>query len=118
MDLADLKRYFNNVAAEATNEKAALEELATNLATLTTRNAEMAAIIKKLTDEDTQLQQKLKNLENIPQEERGPGQRQPAVVQKTATCTNCKQEVWHNSDNYFELKEDAAQRPSGWMTRF
>ena len=82
MDLADLKRYFNNVAAEATNEKAALEELATNLATLTTRNAEMAAIIKKLTDEDTQLQQKLKNLENIPQEERGPGQRQPAVVQK------------------------------------
>ena len=48
IDLAALDGYFDNLAAVATNEKAVLEELVTNLTTLTNSNAEMAATIKKL----------------------------------------------------------------------
>ena len=48
MGLAALDRYFDNLAAAAANEKAVLEELVTNLTTLTSSNSEMDATIKKL----------------------------------------------------------------------
>ena len=47
--LSALDGYFDNIAADATNEESVLDELVTNLITLTTRNAEMAATIKKIT---------------------------------------------------------------------
>ena len=56
MGLASLNRYFENIVVAAANEKAVLEELVTNLITLTIKNADMDATIKKLTRENRQLQ--------------------------------------------------------------
>ena len=117
MGLAALNGYFNNIAAAATNEKAILEELATNLTTLTTSNAEMAATINKIRVENRKLQQKLNRSKTLPQDKYRPGRRQSAVGNKLATCPNCKQEVWHNLDDCFELEKNAARRPSVWTTR-
>ena len=46
MILPVLDKYFDNIAAMATHEKAVLEELVTNLTTLTTINAEMVYTIQ------------------------------------------------------------------------
>ena len=117
MGLAALDGYFENLTAASTNEKAVLEELVTNINTLTTSNTEMGATIKKLTGENIQLQQKLNSLKKLVQEERSTGRRQSAVGRKPAICPNCKQEVWHNLDDCFELEKNAARRPSVWTTR-
>ena len=58
MGLATLNGYYNNLAAAATNENSVLEELITNLitlttlTTLTTSNAEMSDTTKKLTGDN------------------------------------------------------------------
>ena len=57
MGLAALDGYFDNLAAAATNEKAVLDELVKKLTTLTTRNKEMEATIKKLTGKNRYMQQ-------------------------------------------------------------
>ena len=105
MGLAALGGYFKNLASAATNEKAVLEELVTNLATLTTSNVDMAATINKIAGGNIQLQQQLNSFKKLLQEERVTGQRLPSVARKPATCTNYKQEVWHNLDNCFELEK-------------
>ena len=62
-------------------KKVVLEELVKNLTTLitlitlTTSNVDMAAIIKKLTGKNQQLQQQLNSLKNMPQEECGTERR-------------------------------------------
>ena len=116
MGLAALNGYFDNVVAAATNKKKFLEELVTKLTTITTINAEISATTKKITEGNRQLQKQLEILKNIPQEERGTGQIQPAVKRKPVTCPNCKQEVWHKLDESFYLKK-SARRPEGWTTR-
>ena len=116
MGLADLNKYLNNPAAAATNENVVLEELVTKLTTITTINAEISATTKKITEGNRQLQKQLEILKNIPQEERGTGQIQPAVKRKPVTCPNCKQEVWQKLDECFYLKK-SARRPEGWTTR-
>ena len=68
MGLAALDGYFDNLAPAETNKKALLEELVTNLITLTTSKADMADTIKKIMGEDRQLQQQLNSLKNMPQE--------------------------------------------------
>ena len=72
MGLASLNRYFDNLVAAATNEKAVLEELVTNPTNLTTSNAEMAETIKNLTGENRKLHQQLNSSKKIPQDECGP----------------------------------------------
>ena len=68
MVLEALYGYSDNLATATTNEKAVLKELATNLANLTTSNAKIPDIVKKLTGENWQLQQQLKILQkNLPQ---------------------------------------------------
>ena len=56
MGLEALDGYFGTLVVAATNEKSVLEESVTNLTTLTTSNADMAATIKNLTGENRQLQ--------------------------------------------------------------
>ena len=90
MGLAALTRYFDNLTVAYMNEKVILEELATNLTTLTTSNTKMVATIKKLRGDNRQLQQQLKSLKKLPQDEQGPGRRQAAAGRKPATCTNPK----------------------------
>ena len=63
MSLASLNGYFKKLAAATTNEKAVLEELVTNITTLTNRNAEMDDTIKKLAGEKRQLQQHLNSFQ-------------------------------------------------------
>ena len=46
--LAALDGYSNNLTAAATNEKAVMEQLVTNLITLTTSNTDMEATINKV----------------------------------------------------------------------
>ena len=72
MGLASLNRYFDNLVAAATIEKAVLEELVTNPTNLTTSNAEMAETIKNLTGENRKLHQQLNSSKKIPQDECGP----------------------------------------------
>ena len=70
MGLAAPNDCFSNLAAEATNEKAVFEVLATNLITFTTRNAEMTNIIKKFMGENCQLRQQINSLQKkLPQED-------------------------------------------------
>ena len=63
MGLESFNGYFNNLAAEAIKEKAVLEELVTNITTLTNRNAEMDDTIKKLAGGKRQLQQHLNSFQ-------------------------------------------------------
>ena len=62
MGLEAINGYFNNLAAAEMNIKSVLEKVVTNLATLTTRNAEMADSIKKMMGENWQLQKQLNSL--------------------------------------------------------
>ena len=114
---AALNGYFDNLAAAEMNEKSVLEELVTNLTTLTISNAEMATTIKKLMGDNRQLHQQLNSLKNLPQDKRVHGRHQSAVGRKHATYPKLKQEVWHNLYSCFELDKDVVQRPSGWTTR-
>ena len=47
VSLEALNGYFENLAAVATNKKSVLDDLVSNLTTLTTSNVEMADTIKK-----------------------------------------------------------------------
>ena len=119
MGMEALGGYFDNLAAAETNKKAVLEEVVTNFNTITTSNSEMANTIKELAWENCQLQQQLKSFQKKqPQEDlRGARKRQPAVGRDKKLCPNCKQEVWHRSNDFFELANNTARRPLGWTTR-
>ena len=95
MGLASLGGYFDNLAASATDEKDVLEELVTNLPTLTTRNSEMEATIKKITGDNRRLNQQLNRSKICRKKNR--------VLGKPAACPNCKQEFWHKPADCFEL---------------
>ena len=58
VSLEALNGYFENLAAVATNKKSVLDDLVSNLTTLTTSNVEMADTIKNIW-KNRQLQQQL-----------------------------------------------------------
>ena len=57
-----MEGFFNNLAAAATNDKAVLSQLAENNTKLVNTNEELAASVKRLTNETKQLQQEINTL--------------------------------------------------------
>ena len=55
-------RFFENLAAADTNDKAVLSQLTDNNTKLVNTNEELLASVKKLTSENRQLQQVINNL--------------------------------------------------------
>ena len=53
----EIEGFFDNLAAAATNDKAVLAQLANNNTKLVNTNEELAASVKRLTNETKQLQQ-------------------------------------------------------------
>ena len=60
--LKALERYFENLAAVATNEKTVLKQLVASNAKLATTNEELVASVKKLTNDNKDLQQEINRL--------------------------------------------------------
>ena len=57
-----MEGFFDNLAAAATNDKAVLAQLADNNTKLVNTNEELAASVKRLTNETKQLQQEINTL--------------------------------------------------------
>ena len=56
VDMKSLKRYFDNLSAAATNDKSVLEQLVANNAKLAATNEDLVAIVKKLSNNNKDLQ--------------------------------------------------------------
>ena len=54
--LKALKGYFDNVAADTTNEKKFLEQLVASNAKLAATNEELVSVMKKLTNDNADIQ--------------------------------------------------------------
>ena len=96
-----MEGFFDNLAAAATNEKAVLAQLTDNNTKLVNMNEELAASVKKLTNENRQLQQEINTLRrrvggntdrggNTANNTRGSG--------SICHCPNFKREVYHAPD--------------------
>lgn len=117
----ELAGYFDNLAAAATNEKAVLEQLVANNATLTATNAEMADAIKHLQATVQMLRQEMKEFKLLLTRGRGraggrSGDRAPEGGKPLKMCPNCKREVYHSPDECFELAKNAGKRPASWRS--
>ena len=117
----DLAGYFDNLAAAATNEKAVLDQLVANNATLTTTNAEMADVIKSLQANVQMLRQEVSGFKLLLVNGQGRdggrgGDRGTGGGRPKKLCLNCKQEVYHLPDECFKLEKNKGKRPAGWRS--
>ena len=100
-----LERYFDNLAAAATNKNDVLKQLVLNNTTLATSNKILVALVKKQQNE-------IKNLERERSNYKKPSQasaRNPPTL-----CANCKKEGYHHPQDCYELAKNKDKRPPGW----
>ena len=113
----EMEGFFDNIAAADTNGKAFLSQLTDNNTKLININEELLASVKKLTNENRQLQQEIITLQqrvggntggNTTNNARGSG--------SSCRCPNCKREVYHAPDEFYKLEKNASRRQAGWRS--
>ena len=117
--MTELEGFFDNLAAADTNEKAILAQLADNNTKLVNMNKELAASIKRLTNETTQLQQEINTLRQRVGGNMGGGGNATNNTRGSGSsrhCPNCKREVYHAPDTCYKLEKNASRSPAGWRS--
>ena len=103
LSVEELDGYFRSLANAATTEKDILAALVKINATLTTSNATLTATVANL-------KKQLSNLGETP----NPPQENNRQIR---TCPNCKKDVYHAADDFYELKNNAHMRHPGCRSR-
>ena len=102
----DIKYYFDNLDAAATNEKVVLEQITSAIVTLTTNNEALVATNAKLAEEVTTLTR------NLGRNMGGDTSRTAAGKRRARKCPHCKKESPHKPDACLELANNASKRPT------
>ena len=102
LSFAELDGYFKSLANAATTEKDILAALVKSNAALITRNAYLTATI-------ADLQRQLATIGN------NNTRREP--TRQMSNYPNCKKEVYHSPDDYYEMEKNAHLRHPGWRSR-
>ena len=100
--------YFDNLAAATTNEKTVLEQIVASSAKLATTNKELMAVVKKLTNDNKDLQRETNCLKKRGGSGATQGKRDPTL------CPHCKKEVYHEPDACFDLANNKDKQRPGW----
>ena len=102
LSVAELDGYFSSLANATTTEKDILAALVISNPTLTTSNASLTATI-------TDLHRQLSTI----------GKKKPCrePTRQRSNCPNCKKEVYHSPDDYYEMEKNAHLRHPGWRSR-
>ena len=110
MVLKSLEGYFCNLAASTTNKKTVLDKLVTSNAKLASTNEELVAVVKKLINNNKDIQRESNRLKK-----RG-GRGETKENSDPTMCPHCKKEAYHEPDAFFSLEKNKDRRPPGWKS--
>ena len=115
----EMEGIFDNLAAAAINDKAVLAQLTDNNTKLVNTNDQLAATLKRLTNETKQLQQEINTLIQYVGGNTGGGGNTTNNTRGSGSschCPNYKLEVYHAPDTCYELEKNASRRQAGWRS--
>ena len=107
-DLKTFEGYFDNLAADAVNEQGFFKQLVLNNTTLTMSNESLVALVKKKSNNITNLEREISRMKKGGQ----------ASARNTTLCGNCKKEDFHQPQDYFERIKNKDTRLPGWRSSF
>ena len=105
-DLKTIERYFDNLAAAAVTKQGVLNKLVLNSSTLATSNESLVELLKNQSND-------IKNLEREISRMKKEGQ---SSARNTTLCYNCKNGVFNQPQDCYELAKNKDKRPPGWRS--